>query len=483
MTILVTGGVGVVGGVVVRKNEPPVWSSPTGLGSNHESLTITSQNYVVVATDPDNDSLIYSLLSGTLPTGATLNSDGTITGPAVPVASTTQFDFTARVYDGIINVDKAFSITVNKNIAPTWTGGTGADLGSVDESTAINIQLEAVDADGLPMSLTYSDFGASFPVWLSISSGGLLTGTAPSVDSTDDEFMFTVEASDGQDTATRVFTLTIAQVFAVAQTSTSTTTFVVPANITLLEIKAWGSGGGGESIAGGGGGFVGGILTVTPGETLDIIVGSAGGGGTLVSPFAGGGGGGYSAVKRSGTFLVIAGGGAGGASGAVIGGGGGGDTGQDGGGGGIGADGGDGGTQVSGGAGGVSTANNHFNGSSGSSLQGGQGGGNIAPLANAGSPGGGKGGRYTSAGGGGGGGGFFGGGGGSSGGTAGGQGGGAGGGGGSGFINVGATSVTSTTATNQNAANNTDPDYVATRGNGGSSGAGNGVGGLIVIRL
>lgn len=484
--LIITGQLTHSGGrLQIGQNDPPVWSSPTGLGSNHESLTITSQNYAVVATDPDDDPLTYSLVGGTLPTGATLNSDGTITGPAVAVGSTTVFNFTARVNDGLINVDKAFTITVNKNEAPTWTGGTDADLGSVDESTAISIQLTAVDADGLPMSLTYSVVSGSLPSGATLNSSGLLSGTAPSVVGADEDFMFTVEADDGQDTATRLFTLTIAQVFAVDQSFTSTTTYDVPVGITSIQIKAWGGGGGAGGFArGAGGGFVGGTLSVTPEETLDIIVGTGGGPGLAGSPFDGGGGGGYTAVKRGGTFLIIAGGGGGGCggSGQEFPGGGGGNTGGNGTAGASGSDGGDGGTQVAGGTGGVSTADNHFNGSSGSSLQGGQGGGNIAPASNNGSPAGGKGGRYTSGGGGGGGGGFFGGGGGSSGGTGAGQGGGAAGGGGSGFADGGATSVTSTTATTTFlAANNGDTDYVATRGNGGSSSAVAGIDGLIVV--
>ena len=84
--ITVTGKISVAGQLTVGQNDPPVWLSSSGLGSNHESETITSQNYAVVATDADNDTLTYSKISGTLPTGATLNSDGTITGPAVPVA-------------------------------------------------------------------------------------------------------------------------------------------------------------------------------------------------------------------------------------------------------------------------------------------------------------------------------------------------------------------------------------------------------------
>ncbi|WP_394795817.1 hypothetical protein [Armatimonas sp.] len=66
--------------------------------------------------------------------------------------------------------------------------------------------------------------------------------------------------------------------------------FVVPSGITSLTVKLWGAGGGGLGgfSGGGSGAFVTGLLTVTPGETLTLIVG--GGGGSAGSGGFGGGG-------------------------------------------------------------------------------------------------------------------------------------------------------------------------------------------------
>jgi CSLREA domain-containing protein len=119
--------------------------------------------------------------------------------------------------------------------------------------------------------------------------------------------------------------------------------FIVPAGVTSVSIEAAGAQGGGQQNApvvltgqnrdGGRGGQVGGQLSVTPGETLDIQVGGQGqapgddartaaypdGGiagsrtvGNLLFPGEnGGGGGGSSRVIRSETTLVVAGGGGG----------------------------------------------------------------------------------------------------------------------------------------------------------------------------
>lgn len=100
--------------------------------------------------------------------------------------------------------------------------------------------------------------------------------------------------------------------------SATSTTFSVPAGVTSLTVKAWGAGGGGGAGVnssgvggnGGGGGYAKSVITVTPGETLDVLVGS--GGAKAGGNRQGGDGGGYSSVSRGATFLLQAGGGGGG---------------------------------------------------------------------------------------------------------------------------------------------------------------------------
>lgn len=112
--------------------------------------------------------------------------------------------------------------------------------------------------------------------------------------------------------------------------------WVVPAGVTNIYAKLWGSGGGGGHYGGwsfgshgGGGGHTRGIVPVTPGETLIIRVprgGYANSGSSGKAPFGGGGasndndnqyaagGGGYCGLFRGTTPLLIAGAGGGGGS-------------------------------------------------------------------------------------------------------------------------------------------------------------------------
>ncbi len=105
-------------------------------------------------------------------------------------------------------------------------------------------------------------------------------------------------------------------------------TYVVPAGITQITVKVWGAGGGAADIdtnVGGSGGFTNATISVTPLETLNIVVsgggdlgtsggtGGFGGGGTggTGGGITGGGGGGRSAIYRGNDDLVVAGGGGG----------------------------------------------------------------------------------------------------------------------------------------------------------------------------
>jgi hypothetical protein len=96
--------------------------------------------------------------------------------------------------------------------------------------------------------------------------------------------------------------------------------YVVPAAVRNVLVFLWGAGGGIGLVNGGGGAYVTGMLPVTPGETLRLIVGA--GGHRNVSSDATGGngigfyyGGGRSAIQRSNTDIVVAGAGGGGSLG------------------------------------------------------------------------------------------------------------------------------------------------------------------------
>jgi len=166
--------------------------------------------------------------------------------------------------------------------------------------------------------------------------------------------------------------------------------YQVPSGVTTVTVKAWGGGGGGgvgsgssgSGGNGGGSGFAQADITVTPGETLSVVVGNGGTAGANTNNA--GNGGGYSAVQRSSTFLVQAGGGGGGGGARGTG------TGGSGGAGGCSAAScaaGNGGSGTSGG-GGAGSGTNASGGTAGTA--GGSGVAGAAGIANAGGDGGGS---------------------------------------------------------------------------------------------
>ena len=88
----------------------PTWSTSSGsLGSFNNFGTV---NVTPTATDPDGDTIAYSVQSGSLPSGLSLNtSTGAITGTIGSVGSSTTFTFTLRATANSKTADRQFTIT------------------------------------------------------------------------------------------------------------------------------------------------------------------------------------------------------------------------------------------------------------------------------------------------------------------------------------------------------------------------------------
>ena len=105
----------------IASNAAPDWNTPAGsLGSVDLN---GSASFSVSATDPGGGALTYSLSSGSLPVGLSLNSSsGQITGTAPTVTTNTTYTFTISASDGLNPpVARDFSLIVN---GPVITGGT-----------------------------------------------------------------------------------------------------------------------------------------------------------------------------------------------------------------------------------------------------------------------------------------------------------------------------------------------------------------------
>ena len=109
---------------LINVDVAPTWTTAAGsLGTIYDSMR--GNTLTVAATDADGDTITYSVQSGSLPAGASLNtSTGAISGFSA-VGSDTTSNFTLRATAGGKTVDRAFSIIVKQPVTTTYsyTGG------------------------------------------------------------------------------------------------------------------------------------------------------------------------------------------------------------------------------------------------------------------------------------------------------------------------------------------------------------------------
>jgi hypothetical protein len=275
----------------------PAWQSPATIPLPFsQSIAYT---YTLVAADTENSQITYQVTTGSLPAGLSMSSSGVISGtPTASLADGTTTVFTVRATDaGNHYVDRQF--TMIANAAPLWNTASGA-LTEGSNVAAYSYQLSAT-GNSYGTNLTYSIVSGALPTGLSLSSSGLISGTA----SAGGTSSFTARVTDEYGKYTdRAFSLKINGV----ATYTSSGSFTVPAGVTSLSVLLVAGGGGGQngtSSAGGGGGGAGGVLytptyAVTPGAVISVGiagasgVASTGGNSTFGTLTANGGGNGAS---------------------------------------------------------------------------------------------------------------------------------------------------------------------------------------------
>jgi hypothetical protein len=309
----------------------PVWSTSTPLPAYSKNVAYST---TLVATDVDG-SVSYNIASGALPTGLTLTSTSGVIAGTVTTSNTSSYSVTIRATDAGGNfVDRAFAIP---NRAPTWNTAAGA-LADYSSSASYSVQLSATDDD----TLTYSILSGSLPSGLTLSSSGLISGSAYT--GSVGTFSFTVRVTDtaGQ-VADRAFSI-FTSIFAVGATVTITAptqgrtgstlagyqsncnNAAIANNITVSSgiisfaslfpsgsytVTFAGAKGGnsGTGRVGGNGYQFASTFTFSGTDTLKVIIGQTGEGGASRS--SGGGGGTYMWRNSDNLIYGVAGGGGG----------------------------------------------------------------------------------------------------------------------------------------------------------------------------
>ena len=179
----------------------PNWTTTAGtLGDAYETGAISA-----TLTATGDAPITYTLASGTLPTGSTLASNGTLSGPAQATASATTYSFTVTARDAQNQTtNRSFSLTINPDVV-TWVTPTASATYNVEKDTVMaNVIMSATSAAG--GSITYT--ADTLPTGLSIT-GANIAGTPTVTANTSTTLTATA-------TSTRAATRTINWVVSVA---------------------------------------------------------------------------------------------------------------------------------------------------------------------------------------------------------------------------------------------------------------------------
>ena len=107
----------------INVDSSPTWNTSAGtVATIREDATGT--HATLSASDAEGDTIVYSIVSGSLPGGLSLNSStGAITGDPTNVSASTTSTFNARATANSKTTDRTFAIVVN----PTNYFGNGSD--------------------------------------------------------------------------------------------------------------------------------------------------------------------------------------------------------------------------------------------------------------------------------------------------------------------------------------------------------------------
>ena len=273
----------------------PVWSTTAGsLGSCNQLETISP---ITLSASENAQAITYSVTSGSLPSGLSLNSSGVISGTASSVSGSTTYNFTITATDPQGQKSaRNFSYTVNK-VCTLATGGTITTVGNYKIHTFTTSDTLVITQTGTPLEvLIVAGGGAGAYAYAGGGgAGGVLYGTlTPVIGSS----TVTIGGGGTAPTTGNTYITSGSNSSVVFNSTTYTAIGGGYGGGWYFERASGGSGGGAGGVAGVGASS-GGSATQTSQSPLTGY-GNAGGGASRSSGQPGGGGGGAGAAGNFG---------------------------------------------------------------------------------------------------------------------------------------------------------------------------------------
>lgn len=170
------GDVQIVTKTPINNDTQPQWQTPAGNLGSYVANTYVGINLLATPIKPAT-TITYTLISGSLPAGLTLDSTGVITGNPRVLAEATMFNFTVRATDEFNNFrDRSFYINIPGQEYPSFDTPTGNILYVMD-STWVSYQIQYTNT--IPGNIVRVELlQGTLPPGLEINEDGLIRGYA-----------------------------------------------------------------------------------------------------------------------------------------------------------------------------------------------------------------------------------------------------------------------------------------------------------------
>lgn len=154
----------------------PIWNTPAGVLGTYPAQIPLTIRLSATAVRPAV-TVTYAVISGNLPTGTSMSTDGLITGiPNIGPGNIT-YSFVVRATDNLQNIkDRTFNIVISGDVAPTFSTVPG-NIATVLDSTWFEFQMEynnRVTSNPVAIRVVQGDL----PPGLEINEFGMIRGYA-----------------------------------------------------------------------------------------------------------------------------------------------------------------------------------------------------------------------------------------------------------------------------------------------------------------
>ena len=185
----------------------PVWVSSGSLGTLTDAQRAGGNTLTANASPgPGATSVTYSLVTGSLPAGASLNSSNGVISGFSAVSSNTTSSFTLRATNNAgLTADAALSITINA-VTITWTSPVSQTFGGQNTGASFSQTYVASASSG---TIAYTVVSGSIQSGTSVASNGSHTGTLSGATTT---YNWTIRATVTSGSATATVDQSFAQV-------------------------------------------------------------------------------------------------------------------------------------------------------------------------------------------------------------------------------------------------------------------------------